>query len=106
MTEEHDCVPVRTSNGQNSGLVLEVELSADQLAHVASMAAGLLDDREQGPEPWVGVDDAAAHLACPRSRVYALVSADRIPHERDGSRLLFKVSELDRWVRDGGAKRP
>jgi excisionase family DNA binding protein len=49
---------------------------------------------------------AAANLACPTSRIYALVSARRIPHHRDGSRLLFRRAELDEWVARGGARRP
>ena len=57
-------------------------------------------------EAWVGVTEAANHLGCPKSRIYALASAHRIPHEKDGSRLLFKRSELDEWVRAGGGKRP
>ncbi len=59
-----------------------------------------------GPFPWLDVENAAAHLACPKSRLYALVSARRIPHHRDGSRLLFNRAELDEWVQAGGAKRP
>jgi excisionase family DNA binding protein len=37
---------------------------------------------------------AAEFLACPRSRIYALVSARRLPHHHDGSRLLFDRREL------------
>ena len=49
---------------------------------------------------------AAAFLSCPPSRVYALVSARRLPVHRDGSRLLFDPAELREYVRRGGAKRP
>jgi excisionase family DNA binding protein len=55
---------------------------------------------------WLDVDGAAQRLACPKSRIYALVSAKRIPRYKDGSRLLFRPEELDAWVRAGGAKRP
>lgn len=58
------------------------------------------------PEPWLTVEEAAKHLRCPKSRIYALVSAKRIPHHRDGSRLLFRANELDAWIQSGGAKRP
>jgi excisionase family DNA binding protein len=54
-------------------------------------------------EPWVGVDVAAAHLACKRQRIYDLVSRRTIPHPKDGSRLLFKLSHLDAWIEGGGA---
>ena len=55
---------------------------------------------------WLSVQSAADHLACPKSRLYALVSARRIPFHKDGSRTLFDRRELDEWVRAGGATRP
>jgi excisionase family DNA binding protein len=72
---------------------------------VAHRAAELLAGRLP-PDPWLDVAGAAEYLACPPSRIYALVSACRIPVHRDGSRLLFRRSELDLWVERGGAKRP
>jgi excisionase family DNA binding protein len=76
----------------------------DQLAELLRprLAARPSDDLSA----WLAVDAAAAHLACPKSRLYALVSAGRIPFHKDGSRLLFRRDELDAWVRNGGAKRP
>ena len=52
-------------------------------------------------EPWVGVDAAAAHLACKRQRIYDLVSRRAIPHRKEGTRLLFKLSHLDAWIESG-----
>jgi predicted DNA-binding transcriptional regulator AlpA len=54
-------------------------------------------------EPWVGVGAVAAHLGCGRQRIYDLVSqrgrrGDGIPHRKDGSRLLFRLSEIDAWL--------
>jgi excisionase family DNA binding protein len=74
---------------------------------LAQRAAELATERLASErEPWIGVEEAAQHLACGRSRLYALTSADRIPFERDGSRLLFRRSALDAWLANGGAKRP
>jgi hypothetical protein len=53
-----------------------------------------------------GAAKIAAYIDYPSSRVYALVSAGRIPVERDGSSLIARRSVLDRWVREGGGKRP
>jgi hypothetical protein len=79
---------------------------------VAQRAADLLADRMAAPvEPWIGVDDAAAHLACSTHRVYRLVAQARnrrtphdrrIPHHHEGQRLLFRRSELDAWAGRGG----
>lgn len=57
------------------------------------------------PEPWVGVHGAAAHIGCKPQRVYDLVyrkDETRIPHRKEGGRLLFKLSQLDRWIDSGG----
>ncbi len=53
-----------------------------------------------------GADQIARYIGAPRSRVYALTSADRIPVQRDGSALVARRSDLDEWVRNGGARRP
>lgn len=80
---------------------LALTLPAELIDAIAKRAAELVGTPE--PESWIGVDDAAAHLCCPKSRVYRLVSRRSIPFEKDGARLLFKRSELDLWVQRGGA---
>jgi excisionase family DNA binding protein len=70
---------------------------------IAEMTAARLRASAVVAEPWVGVDAAAAHLACKRQRIYDLVSRRTIPHRKEGSRLLFKLSHLDAWIEGGGA---
>lgn len=84
---------------------LSLNLPAELFEAIADKAAEIVR-RELRPDPYLKVEEAAAYLACPPSRIYALVSAGRIPHHRDGSRLLFRHPELDAWIRNGGAKRP
>jgi excisionase family DNA binding protein len=55
-------------------------------------------DAVAGPESWVGVTDAAKHLACKPQRVYDLVHDRAIPHRKEGARLLFRLSALDEWL--------
>ncbi len=60
------------------------ELSAEDLAELAERLAPLLADRLGGQQPsgseWLrGADAIAAYLNCPRSRVYSLSSAGRLP---------------------------
>lgn len=81
---------------------------ARQIApHVAELVRG-----PAGPEPWVEVEAAARHLGYEddlsrgRRRIYDLAGrrdSSRIPHRRDGRRLLFRLSDLDRWLEQGGA---
>jgi len=97
--------PIRAGGHSNPPLALEVP--AELVEAVAQRAAELLAGRlDAGPERHLDVAGAAQHLACPASRIYALVSAGRIPVRRDGSRLLFRASELDDWLDRGGGVRP
>lgn len=47
------------------------------------------------PDPYLTVEEAAAYLARPKSRVYELVAARRLRHHRDGRALLFRHADLD-----------
>ena len=85
------------------------EIDDETLTTLADRLAPILVTRIGHDEhifPWLDVEGAAQHLACPRSRIYALVSVRRIPYYKDGSRLLFRREELDDWVRAGGGRRP
>lgn len=88
------------------GVALLDALGDEALDRLAERLAPRLAMRQAHEDGWLTVDDAASHLRCPKSRIYALVSAKRIPHQKDGSRTLFRRSELDQWVYDGGGKRP
>jgi excisionase family DNA binding protein len=86
--------------------VTSIPVPPELIEALAQRTAEIVTERlGQQPEPWIGVDQAAEHLACPKSRIYALVSARRIPHEKDGSRLLFRRSDLDEWLQQGGGTR-
>jgi excisionase family DNA binding protein len=88
-------------------VTLRLEISDELVEAAAERAAELVaEGLEAKYEPWLDVKDAAAYIACPVSRIYALVSAGRIPHHRDGSRLLFRSKELDAWIERGGGRRP
>lgn len=54
-------------------------------------------------EPWVSVEDVAAHLGVARDSVYRWVEAGRLPAHKVGRLWKFKLSEVDEWVRKGGA---
>jgi excisionase family DNA binding protein len=83
------------------------EITEELLERIAERAAELLAALPSAePGGFLDVAGAADFLACPKSRIYALVSAGRLPHHRDGSRLLFDRDELCEYVRRGGARRP
>jgi excisionase family DNA binding protein len=94
------------NNAEDLQATIGIEVPKKLIDAIAERVVSLLSERvESEPERWIGVDQAAVHLACPKSRIYDLVSARRIPHERDGSRLLFRRADLDEWVSSRGGKR-
>jgi len=66
-----------------------VEAVAERVAEVLAERAPTASDG------YLGVEEAAAYLASPKSRVYELVAAKRVRHYRDGRRVLFKAEDLD-----------
>ena len=88
---------------------LTVDIGDELVERIAERAAELVVGRqdEAGGNGWLrGADRIAAYIDSPRSRVYALASARRIPVHHDGSALVAQRSELDAWLLAGGGKRP
>jgi excisionase family DNA binding protein len=88
---------------------IPLEIDNALIDHIARRAAELVQQLEDGSaaDGWLrGADKIAAYIDCSRSRVYALVSARRIPIHHDGSALIARRSELDDWLRAGGGRRP
>jgi hypothetical protein len=90
------------------GLAVEMILTGEQMNALAQQVAEIIATRENAPaDGWLrGADKIAAYIDARKSRIYALVSAGRIPVERDGSNLIARRSELDLWIKNGGSKRP
>jgi excisionase family DNA binding protein len=57
-----------------------------------------------GPaEPWASVEAVTAHLGVVRDTVYRWIETKGLPAHRIGRLWKFKLSEVDAWVRSGGA---
>ena len=54
-------------------------------------------------EPWVSVDEVARHLDVARDSVYRWIESRGLPAHRIGRLWKFKLSEIDEWIRSGGA---
>ena len=65
---------------------LTLDIAEELIERIARRAAELLAERQTAPveEGYLDVAGAAEFLACPKSRIYSLVSIGRIPHHRDG----------------------
>jgi len=85
------------SNGGGPALVLAVPPELVEV--VAQRAAELVvSGLAAAGDAWLDVEGAARHLACKPRRIYDLHSQRRIHAHKDGSRLLFRRSELDAYV--------
>ncbi|MBD9431119.1 helix-turn-helix domain-containing protein [Achromobacter sp. ACM03] len=54
-------------------------------------------------EPWVSVEQVAEHLGVTRDSIYRWIDRKSLPAHRVGRLWKFQVSEVDEWVRAGGA---
>jgi excisionase family DNA binding protein len=84
-------------------LVLD-ELAGDPVA--LERLRSLIGAGGQSASPWLTAAEAAAHLACPESRIRKLTMTGELPCHRDGRRVLYRREELDAYVRAGGAVSP
>lgn len=54
-------------------------------------------------EPWLSADEIATHLGVSKDTVYAWISTQQMPAHKVGRLWKFQTSEVDEWVRQGGA---
>ena len=57
-----------------------------------------------GTEPWLSVEEIARHLGVSKETIYRWLERQRIPAHRVGKLWRFKPSEVDEWVKRGGAQ--
>ena len=67
---------------------------------IARRILGLLDERRpERDDGWLNVAQAAEYIAAPTSRIYDL-RRQGLTTYKDGSRLLFRRSDLDAWIKE------
>lgn len=49
-------------------------------------------------EPFVGIDEAAAHLGVPKSWLYQRGDAEGVPCARVGQKRRYRLSRLTEWA--------
>jgi excisionase family DNA binding protein len=89
------------SRGASSALALNVP--PELVDALAGRVVELLAERGALGAPvtaegWIGVDEAAAYIGKPRSRLYDLAERGALRHGRDGRSLLFRRSDLDAYL--------
>lgn len=54
-------------------------------------------------ERWLTVEDICRYLSVSNETIYKWIEQRNMPAHRVGRRWMFKQSEVDDWVRSGGA---
>lgn len=54
-------------------------------------------------EPWASVEDVAKHLGIAKDTVYRWIVSKALPAHKIGRLWKFNLTEVDEWVRSGGA---
>ncbi len=57
-------------------------------------------------EPWMSANNIAAHLGVTTDTVYSWIADKAMPAHKVGRLWKFQASEVDEWVRTGGAAPP
>lgn len=57
----------------------------------------------QAIEPWYSLEEISRHLGVSKETIYRWLERRAIPAHRMGKLWKFKPSEVDQWVKDGGA---
>jgi excisionase family DNA binding protein len=55
------------------------------------------------PEPWITAEKVAQHLGVAKDTVYRWRERKGLPAHKIGRLWKFQLSEVDAWVRAGGA---
>jgi len=58
---------------------------------------------QQVIEPWFSVEEIAKHLGVSKETIYRWLDREIIPAHRMGKLWKFQASEVDEWVKSGGA---
>ena len=54
-------------------------------------------------EKWLSVEEIAEHLGISKESIYKWIEKGKIPAHKVGRLWKFQISEINEWVREGGA---
>ena len=74
-----------------------------RLGYGPSVVRSLAKARAPALEGWSSVDDVAGHFGVVRDSVYRWIESRGLPAYKIRRLWKFKLSEVDTWVRAGGA---
>jgi len=87
-----------------NGTALSLALPDELVETIAERVVELLTERQPQPTPeLLTVAETAEFLRCGKQRIYDLVSQRRLPHSKDGSRVLIRRTDLVAYLDRGRA---
>jgi excisionase family DNA binding protein len=80
-----------------------IQLPDEVIEAIATRVLELLEERGsfEPDDPWLTVEQAANYIAAKPQRLYDLRYRGELIPGRDGTRLLFRRSDLDRYLEGG-----
>jgi excisionase family DNA binding protein len=78
-------------------------LNSVRLSTILNYLEGQRLEYSMSIEPWVTAEQVAQHLGVVKETVYRWRERKALPANRVGRLWKFKLSEVDDWVRAGGA---
>lgn len=57
-----------------------------------------------GLEPWLSVEEISRYVGVSKETIYRWLEREKIPAHRVGKLWKFKPSEVDAWIKSGGAR--
>jgi excisionase family DNA binding protein len=76
-------------------------LSSAKLGHTGAVAEAEVPIAMS--EPWLSADDISTHLGVTKDTIYLWIADKAMPAHKVGRLWKFQASEVDEWVRSGGA---
>jgi excisionase family DNA binding protein len=62
-----------------------------------------MSDEKNPPERWISLQEACDHLGVKRYTIMKWLEEKNMPGIKAGRLWKFKISEIDAWIRAGGA---
>jgi excisionase family DNA binding protein len=87
---------------QGTPITVVLDIPPEALRAIEDRVVARIKKAAYSDEAYVDAKRAAEHLACSTDAIYRGVRAGRIPYRKNGSRYLFRLSELDAGLEVGG----
>lgn len=79
---------------------MTVKLDEDSLQRLGEIIANKITFAKNLPEPWIEIEELSKKIGRGKGTLYRDVQQSDIPHLRSGRKLKFRITEVEKWLRD------